>query len=260
MGRRMARNGQADLAVGLTGATPGRYPMTELVGLPFVFPSAGSTSAVTSPRLTSLAPQYLAPEFQGLRILWFGVTPTNGFFTARREIKGPRDLKGLKMRFQGEQHAKMLRALGAVPLPIPPGEVADDMTKGVIDGAIFNYEAGESFGMASATHYVVEPSFVTASLGLVMNAGRYASLAGELKAIIDATTGVGAAAALGRQWDAAEAHGREYMLAHKVPINQMAPAELATMKAMLAPLVTGDVASLEKSGKPARAFLAAYEA
>ena len=32
----LARNGQADLAVGQTSAKPGRYPMTELSSLPFV--------------------------------------------------------------------------------------------------------------------------------------------------------------------------------------------------------------------------------
>src|SRR5262245_41601805 len=46
----LARTGQADLAVGLTGATPGRYPMTELTSLPYVWPSAGADSAITSRR------------------------------------------------------------------------------------------------------------------------------------------------------------------------------------------------------------------
>ena len=59
----LARSGQADLAIGLVGATPGRYPLTELSNLPFVRPKAGSSSAVMSERLTELAPKYLAGEF-----------------------------------------------------------------------------------------------------------------------------------------------------------------------------------------------------
>ena len=130
----LARNGQAELAVGLAGATPGRYPMTELSNLPFVFPSTGPSSASTSRRLTELAPKFLASEFAGLKILWFGVTPPNTLFTGKREITSVADMKGLKMRFQGEQAAKVLRAVGAVPLQVPPGDVADGMAKGVIDG------------------------------------------------------------------------------------------------------------------------------
>jgi TRAP-type C4-dicarboxylate transport system substrate-binding protein len=93
----LARSGQADLAVGLVGATPGRYPVTELANLPFVWPKEGSTSAVMSERLTQLAPKYLANEFTGLQILWFGVTPTNSVFTSRRKIAG-RHLQGRHRR------------------------------------------------------------------------------------------------------------------------------------------------------------------
>ena len=119
----LARNGQADMAVGLTGATSGRCPMTELASLPFVAPAGATTSAVMSRRLTELAPKYLQAEFVGLRLLWVGVVPANGIFTARREVAGVGDLKGLKLRFQGEQHARAVRDLGAVPVQAPPGDI-----------------------------------------------------------------------------------------------------------------------------------------
>ena len=92
----LARNGQADISYGLTGATPGRYPMTELASLSFVWPSAGSTSEVTSRRLTECA-DLSRKEFEGLHILWVGVTPTNGFFMARKKLDGPGDLRGAKI-------------------------------------------------------------------------------------------------------------------------------------------------------------------
>jgi TRAP-type C4-dicarboxylate transport system substrate-binding protein len=254
----LARNGQADMSVGLTGATPGRYPMTELASLPFVWPSSGSTSEIMSKRLTQLAPKYLAGEFQGLRLLWVGVVPQNSFFTARKEVKGPADVKGLKLRFQGEQHAKLLRQLGAVPLQVPPGEVADGMSKGVIDGAIFNFEAGESFGLGSVTRYVVQPGFASATLALVMNNSKYDSLPPDLKAMIDDTSGPVAAEDLGRRWDAAEQHGRDTLVAQKVTLVPFAPAELDRLKTDLNPLVNEAIGSLEKASKPAQEFLDAY--
>ncbi len=254
----LARTGQADLAVGLTGATPGRYPMTELAGLPFVWPKEGSSSSITSRRLTELAPKYMAEEFGGVHILWVGVTPTIGFFTARREVANVADIQGLKLRFQGEQHAKVLRLLGAVPLQVPPGEIADGMSKGVIDGALFAYEAAESFGLGSVTRYVSEPGFLTATLLLVMNSARYKSLPADLRTIIDETTGPKAAELLGRRWDEAQQHGRDYMLANKATITVFAPTEVDVMKSKLEPLLDAAVDELEKSGKPARAFLEEY--
>lgn len=254
----LARNGQADMAVGLTGATPGRYPMTELASLPFVNPKEGTTSAIMSKRLTELAPKYLAPEFAGLRVLWVGVAPLNTFFTAKREIATLADLRGLKMRFQGEQHAKVLRALGATPLQVPPGEIADGMSKGVIDGAVFNYEAADSFGLVSVTQHVMEPTFFTATLVMVMNQAKYDTLPPNLRAIIDETTGPAEAAQLGARWDQAQQHGRDAMVAAKVGINQLAPAELEKLKATLHSLVQEDVDAIEKGGKPAAALLSDY--
>lgn len=254
----LARNGQVDIAYGLTGATPGRYPLTELASLPFMWPKDGATSAITSKRLTELAPKYLAPEYPGLHILWMGVTPTVSFFTARKEIGSATDVRGLKLRFQGEQHAKILRTLGAAPLQVPPGEVADGMSKGVIDGALFNCEAAESFGLGTVTRYVAEPGFVTATLGLVMNRAKYDALPPDLRAIIDETSGPAAAEALGRRWDAAEEHGRAYMAANKVTLHRMDEAALNAMRGDLEPLALEAIDALEKAGKPARAFVVDY--
>src|SRR5690606_29885840 len=58
----LVRGGGADIAVVLHGATPGRFPMSELAGLPLTTPSAGNASKIASRRLTELAPEYLAGE------------------------------------------------------------------------------------------------------------------------------------------------------------------------------------------------------
>lgn len=254
----LARNGQVDIALGLTGATPGRYPMTEIANLPFVYPSAGATSAVMSKRLTELSAKYLDAEYVGLHVLWMGVAPPTSFFTAKKQINTLADLSGMKLRFLGEQQARVLRALGAVPLQVPPGEIADGMAKGVIDGAMFNYEAAESFGLGSVTRHVVEPAVFTGTLVLVMNDRKYAALPANLRALIDATTGAAAAGRLGERWDAAQTHGRAAMLAAHVEINTLDPAALAAIHAVTQPLVGQAVAALDSQGKPASAFFADY--
>jgi len=99
----LVRNGIADIAVGLHGATPGRYPMTELASLAFQSPDAGNNSAVTSKRLTELAPEYLANEHQGMRILWMAATNPLKFHVARKAIAvvmNPRRFDGLAKDLQ----------------------------------------------------------------------------------------------------------------------------------------------------------------
>jgi TRAP-type C4-dicarboxylate transport system substrate-binding protein len=92
----------------------------------------------------------------------------------------------------------------------------------------------------------------------MMNAARYQSLPADLREILDATAGAAAAGRLGQSWDAAERHGRDYMLANDATITPLPPAELDAIRAKLAPQTAGIVEALEQSGKAAKAFVADY--
>ena len=254
----LARNGVADIAVGLHGATPGRYPLTELVSLPYMRPAGGSNSAVTSQRLSALASEFLAHEHQGLKILWMAVTNPLMFHTANRQIKAVADFKGLRIRYAGEQFAQIIPALGAVPLPVPPAETQDGLAKGIIDGATFPYEATKSFDLGTVVKYSLEPGVSTATFAVVMNPAKFDGLPDDLKALIEKTTGSARATQFGAAFDESEKLGREYMLAKNVQITTLADGELNAMKTLLAPSVDKAVTALEAQGKPAKTFIEAY--
>ena len=256
----LARSGVADIAIGLTGATPGRYKMTELVGEAYVAPKEGSTCAITSRRLTSLSEQYLASEYAGVKPLWLMVTSPLKYHTAKIAIRKMEDFKGLRIRYAGEQFAEMVSALGAVPLAVPPGETQDGLAKGIIDGATFPYEGAQSFDLGTVCKYTLEPGAGCATFATVMNPKTFAGLAPDLQALISKTTGPGMAARFGAALDDAETTGRNYMIARGVQLLTFPPDEDAKMRGALAPLLEKRLASLEADGKPARAFLAAYTA
>ena len=116
----LVRSGGADISVVLHGATPGRFPLSELAGLPLVSPAGGTASTVTSRRLTELVPDFLTEEHAGTRVLWMAVTPPLMF-----HVKGfdPSDLdnfEGKRIRYQGVVWQKIVEALGASPVPVPP--------------------------------------------------------------------------------------------------------------------------------------------
>ena len=254
----LARAGVADMAIGLHGATPGRYPMTELASLPFEFPAAGSGSAVTSRRLSELAPQYLAREHQGLRILWMAATNPLKLHFARAQPRTLEAFAGLRIRYAGAQFADIVRALGAVPLDVPPAETTDALAKGVIDGAMFPYEAAQSFSLADVARTSVEPGTATATFAFVANPRKLDALPPELRQLVARTTGPGEAGRIGEAFDQAEAAGRDYMLGKGVQVIALPDAELDRLKRRLQPGGAAAVEALEKAGSPARAFLAAY--
>jgi len=252
-----ARNGIVDIAISLHGATPGRYPMTELASLPFAAPSAGNKSAVTSRRLSELAPEYLAREHEGLRILWMAITPPL-MFHSKAPIKTIADFKGKRIRYAGVQFKNIIDSLGAVPLLVPPQETQDGLAKGIIDAATFPYEGAASFDIATVAKYTLEPGVSAATFGVVMNPAKYAALPDDLKALIDKTTGPEAAATFGAMWDEAESAGKAAMLAKGTQVSVLAPDQLDQMKKIFRPQLDTAVTEVENQGKPGRKFFDAY--
>jgi TRAP-type transport system periplasmic protein len=252
-----ARNGITDVAISLHGATPGRYAVTELASLPFVSPNAGNASAIASKRLTELAPAYLAKEHEGLRILWTAVTPPL-MFHSRSPIKKIDDFKGLKIRYAGIQFKNLIDGLGAVPLPVPPQETQDALSKGIVDAATFPYEGAASFDIGTVAKNTLEPGVSSATFAVVMNPAKYDSLPADLRALIDKTTGPAAAEAFGKTWDEAEVHGKQSLLAKGVRVTTLPADEVAKMKQAFSKQIDEAIAVVEKKGLPGRKFFEAY--
>ena len=252
-----ARNGVVDMAFSLHGATPGRYPITELASLPFAAPSAGNKSTVTSRRLSELAPEYLAKEHEGLRILWMAVTPPL-MFHSKTPIRTIADFKGKRIRYAGVQFKNIIDSLGAVPLLVPPQETQDGLAKGIIDAATFPYEGAASFDIATVAKYTLEPGVSAATFALVMNPAKYASLPDDLKVLIDKTTGPEAAGKFGAMWDEAENEGKSSMLAKGTQVTVLANDQLEQMKTIFHPQLDTAVADVEGQGKPGRKFFDGY--
>ena len=253
-----ARNGIVDIAWVLHGVTPGRYPMTELANLPFTFPSKGVDLPEMAKRLTELAPKYLAAEHTGLHILFLNQAPPVLLFS-KEPVKTLADYKGKKIRYASITNKQMLEALGAAPMLIPPSDAQDALSKGIVDGAMFPHEAGLAYDLASAAKYAIEPPVASATFAMVMNPAKYNSLPPDLKALIDKETGVNGAMSMAAAYAAQEKFARELQTTKKgLQILTLPPADVAKMKELSKPIIAKAIDDLEKQGKPAKEFFAAY--
>lgn len=248
-------SGGADIAIFLHSLTPGRFPVTELAGLPLTHPSEGDASAVTSRRLTELAPDYLADEHGGTRILWLAVTPPLKINLADADPSDLSNLDGLRIRYAGSTWQKIVESLGASPVPVPPAESADAMAKGVVDGATFPWEATKAFDLGPVMKYSLEPGLASATFAVVMSDAAYDRLTPEQQKIIDETTGPDRAAWFGGLWDEGEAEGRAYLEDAGVSIVTLDDAGLDGLKETFQAIVDEGVAN---AGDKGQAFLDAY--
>lgn len=245
----LVRTGVADIGVGLTGATPGRFLMTEVSNLPF---AVGDSSAKSSRAMTELAPKYLSKDFAGVKLLQMTITSPLKFHMAKAKIGTMADFKGLRVRYAGSLFADSVKAFGGTPVAVPPGDVVDAMSKGTVDGALFPFEGAQSFQVGTVAKYSYEPGVNAASFFWIMNPATYEKLPADLRALIDESTGPAAAERIGKQLDVAEADGRAYMKSKGVDVVTLPEATQHEMRAAVKPIIDTYIADLEAKGQPAR--------
>ena len=256
----LARTGVVDASFFLHGATPGRFSLTELVQLPYAMnPEVGGvvqkplSSAEASALVTGFAPQ-LVKEYEGTKLLYMVVSPNIGLFFNKATVRKPADMKGMRIRDNGPIPAKMIEAWGATPAAVAPVALADALAKGTVNGMTFNYEAAQSFQLASAIKSVNEVNAYAVTFALVMNEKKYDSLPPDLKKIIDETTGVEEARRVGAKYDEAEAAGRKYLVDNKVDIIVPNAEEQQAFKAPVQPIVKEVIEAVQAKGLPAQKF------
>ena len=131
-----ARTGVADITWFLHGATPGRFPLTEVIQLPYMVGSAEiGTKVLNDPEVLKL----LEPEYQGVKILYLLTHQPGGLHTSSKPVRTVDDIKGLRIRFASVTIKSFIAALGGTPVGVPPSGIADAMQKNTIDGCFVDY-------------------------------------------------------------------------------------------------------------------------
>lgn len=247
----LARTGVADLSFVFTALNPGRFPLVDAFSMPFLFADDNGNPLSTADASyigTSLKGR-IAGEFEGTELLYAVVTTGLGYFMRDKLIKTPDDLKGLRVRPTSAAVAEQLEVLGASPATVPPTELADAIGKGVVDGAVFNFEGGKVFQLQQSVKKVSTLSMSTGFFSLVMNSDSLAGLPAEGKNAILDTTGPDAGRNVGQLYDNAEIAGRAFMEAEGVEIIDLRGDAANAFKSALQPASEAQIASLKEAGK-----------
>jgi TRAP-type C4-dicarboxylate transport system substrate-binding protein len=204
-----ARTGVADITWFLHGATPGRFPLTEVVQLPYMVGSAEiGTKVLNDPEVLKL----LEPEYQGVKILYLLTHQPGGLHTASKPVRTVDDIKGLRIRFASVTIKSFIAALGGTPVGVPPSGIADALQKNTIDGCFVDYGgAHTAFRLGGLVKYTTEMYSYVSSFGVVMNPNSFANLPPDLQKLIEETTRP-RIEQVGKLWDSADAPGKQYLM------------------------------------------------
>ncbi|WP_051631314.1 TRAP transporter substrate-binding protein [Afifella pfennigii] len=233
----MARDGVADITLGVQGYTPGRFLLTDVGSLPFV----GDTSVARSVALWRTFKKFptLQEEYKDVHVVSIFTTSARNFWNAKRQINSVADFNGLKMRASGGLESDLAAALGMTPLLQPVNKVYELLSNGVADAVVFPSETIESFNLTKVLKYgtKIPGGFSATPLMFVMNKSSYDSLSAEDKIAFDALSGEAFARRQGLYWDRLDAQGEAAFIRDGGQIDQGSEELLEGMRKSAEPII-----------------------
>jgi len=244
------QRGITDVAWGLPDYTPGRFPVSELISLPFIV----DDSVPAARAIMKLAPKYLAKEFGGVHLV--SMTMVSPYqFHLRKAPKAPDDFTGLRLRAAGKSTKAALEGLGVGVAALPAPLTYENLQKGVIDGTLGTWAMLIAFKISEVTSAHVWANFATLPLFLVMNKATYQKLSPEVRAAVDKFSTPEAAAEFARCFTSIDEKAIALAKSKGHSIEKLSPAQRAALRTRVQPAIEESIKAAEAKGVPARAFL-----
>lgn len=259
-------DGIADIVWTVNGFTPGRFPRTEVFELPFFVDDARAASFAYR---TMYESQMADTDFADVVVLanWVhgpGVLHTN------RPVQTIEDMRGLKIRTPSRMVGQLLGILGAEPIGMPVTAIPENLSRGVIDGAVIPWEVTASLRVPELVqnHTEFENSYpYTVTFTLSMNRDRYEALPDDLRAVIDANSGLDLSVFAGGTQAGSDIPARQLAVDRGNNIITIPEADVAAWRAVAQPIYDTWIADMAGRGidgqaliDEARSLMAAYAA
>ncbi len=229
---KLVTDGIADIAWIVLPYTPGRFDDTEVVGLPFVSRSATEASVA----LHRLYASGTLVGFEGLKMLAVAATPPVVIHSAQ-PVRLPGDLKSKRVRASGQQLTNIIEAVGGAPVTLGGGQIAEAMSRGVVDMTLNNWGFVGDFKVNEVSAHHLDLPLGAVAVGVVMRQDRYDALSPQARAAIDKFSGEALARKLGEAFDRQEKEVRERVSkSGRNTVIEPSSAELAEWKRVVEPV------------------------
>jgi tripartite ATP-independent transporter DctP family solute receptor len=174
--------GSVDMADTLCGYWTGIVPMFLIMDIPFNYKSRSQWYKVVD----SQPGEILKEEFEmkaGVKLLRWMDAGLVGIIS-RVPLKTLEDFRGKRIRGVGEMNLEMLKAMGASPVFIGPGEVYMGLQRGTIDGAIAAVETFYTRKYYEVAKYISCPTLLLGTCAVGINKKRWDTLPKDVQRVI----------------------------------------------------------------------------
>ena len=238
--------GVSDVAVSVFSYHRGRFPLTEFSDLPI-----GVKSCVTAAKLfTEYYVKFKPKEMEDVKIMYLHGNPPSVVHTVKNSVSKLEDLKGLKMRVT-PLGTPIAKALGAAPVAMPMGDAYDALSKNVVDGGFFPYEALEGWKLGEVVKHSTEswPVGFTSAWYVIMNKNKWDSLPRDWQKVIEKLNAEWIEKT-GKAWDEIDKSGKAFALKQGSKVLTLSKEEGERWVKAVQPVLADYVKMTKEKGLP----------
>ncbi|WP_254441164.1 TRAP transporter substrate-binding protein [Ruegeria atlantica] len=204
----MAADGIADITYGLHSfTTDDRFTRSRIGQFSFI----GDDAVAGSKAFWNVysGPLEAQKEHEGTKLLGLFVHGPGMLHNNVRQIETADDFAGLKIRVPGGYISDLMSGMGSTTLFMSSGEVYEKLSRGVIDGVTFPYDALAAFKLTEDVKYTmkVPGGLYNTTWFMVMNEDKWNEISPEDQAAIEAISGEAFATLVGEAWIGADEKG-----------------------------------------------------
>lgn len=250
----MAKSGVVELTTVIGGFFPGQFPLTDVIQLPFLeMPNAEVASRVYW-GLYEKFPEFRA-EYAGIKVLvLYCDVPTP--IGSHKPIRTMEDIRGLKIRALSGSPTELLKALGGIPVLMPPGDMYTSLERKVLDGFMISWEGIVGHKLQEVTDYYTTANTYQPTLSVLMNLATWNKLPPDLQKVMEKYSGAAGSEFFGREFDRINKYEKAKVQAMKSKtVIDLSPAERKRWKETCKPIWDNWVKNMEAKGLPGKAVL-----
>ena len=238
--------GLSDVAVSVFSYHRGRFPLTEFSDLPI-----GVKNCVTAAKLfTEYYVKFKPKEMDDVKVMYLHGNPPSIVHTVKIPVTKLEDLKGLKMRVT-PLGTPIAKALGAAPVAMPMGDAYDALSKNVVDGGFFPYEALEGWKLGEVVKSSTEswPVGFTSAWYVIMNKKKWDSIPPDWQKVIEKVNAEWIER-VGKAWDDIDKAGKVFALKQGGKVLTLSKDEGERWVKAVQPVLNDYVAMTKSKGLP----------
>lgn len=242
--------GIADIGMSVFAYSRGVFPSMEAMDLPMGYPNGMAATVIINDFYNKFKPK----ELSKVKVMYLHAHGP-GLLHSKKPVRKLEDMKGLKVRSTGFC-AKVVGALGGVPVAMGQGGTYEALQKGVVDATFSPMEVLKGWKQGEVIKDTTECYSVgyTAGFYVAMNLAKWNSLPKDVQKVV-AEVSKEWIAKHGKAWDDSDKAGREFTLSLGNKIIPLSEAESARWAKAAAPVIEGYIKDKGAKGLPAKTYV-----